>query len=113
MNARSMVVAITCLAVAALAGVFASMQWDQANRLAGVLVALVGLASLGVAVWAGLSVKSRKSKVVVHSGAAKAAGHGKANTGIAGRDADEASMEVRDSGRAEASGDGEANTGIS
>jgi hypothetical protein len=53
-STRRLVLLLTALVVAALAAVFAWVGWDQAIRIATVIAGLVGVAALGVAVWAAL-----------------------------------------------------------
>ncbi|GGV02639.1 hypothetical protein GCM10010211_82420 [Streptomyces albospinus] len=112
MDARRVALLTTGLAVAAGAS-FSFLQWDTANRLATVLSALVGLAALGVSVWAALPGRQAAVVRVSNTGEARAGSDASANTGVTGPAAGlQESVEVDGTGRAEASGGGDANTGI-
>ena len=56
MRRRRLVLVLTALAMAVLAGVFVWVGWatTQAGQIAIVVTALVGVAALGVAAWAAL-----------------------------------------------------------
>ncbi|MFF0390652.1 hypothetical protein ACFYS8_18465 [Kitasatospora sp. NPDC004615] len=110
------VVVVTGGAVALLAGVLSFLTWDQANKVAGVVSALVAVAALGAAV-GGLiaAAKSRAGVVEVSgTGAAVASGAGSVvNTGYQGGSSFAVAGQVRvaDTGEARAEGGGDANSG--
>ena len=108
---RRVVLVVTCLVVAGLAGVFAGTQWDQANRVATVASALAAVASVGVAVWAALpgggSVRvSNTGRAVAGPGGTATSGLTAPASGLAG------GIEVDRTGDADASGGGHATSGI-
>lgn len=111
MSVRRLVLLVTCLVVAGLAGVFAGTQWDRADRVATVASALAAVASVGVAVWAGLP---RSGSVrVSDTGNAVAGAGGMATTGLAGPATELVSgIEVDRTGDADASGGGDATSGV-
>lgn len=99
-----------------LAGVFSFLSWDRANQVAGIVSALVGVAALGVAIWAALetSTGSGDARVrVSRTGNATARGGGSANTGVIIPTSGAAGgvMQVDSTGDAESDG-GQANTGL-
>ncbi len=108
------VLVITCSIVAALSASLFLLQWEQANRLATSVSALAGLAAVGVAVWAALRPAARSSCVTVRdSGAARARGIGRANSGIRLQGgSNPRDLRVRGSGDATASNGGWAVSGI-
>lgn len=110
---KRLVLVLTGLAVAGLAGTLTFLRWDKADHLLSVVSGLATVASLGVAVWAALPDGNSITVKVGNTGTAKATGPGKANTGITGpADGLTGSIELNNSGMAEADGGGEANTGI-
>lgn len=105
-----MVVGLTGGGVAALAVVFATLSWDRADQVAGVVSALVGVAGLGAAVWAALAGGSGTGRVrVSRTGAATTTGTGEANTGVVSS-AGDGDIGVHRTGPARSDG-GSANTG--
>lgn len=108
MNARRVVLVVTCAVVAVFAVVFAVLQWEQANRIATAVASLAGLAAVGVTVWAALPGSGAKVRV---SNTGKATAHGgSAVTGVMGPATGE--IVVDRTGDADASDGGEATTGI-
>lgn len=106
-----MVLTVTCLLVAGLAGMFTVAQWEDANRIATVISALSAVAAVGVGIWA--AIPGGRSTTSVHvrcTGAARATGDGTANTGLRGS-LRGTSVKVERTGKADAS-HGTANTGI-
>lgn len=84
MNARRVVIVLTCVVVAGLGATFALTQWDNANRIATSASALASVAAVGVAVWAGLAA-SRTGVRASRTGKATATGQGsRSNSGVAG-----------------------------
>ncbi|MFF4988728.1 hypothetical protein ACFY19_16135 [Streptosporangium saharense] len=111
MNARRVVLVVTCAVVAVFAVVFAVLQWEQANRIATAVASLAGLAAVGVTVWAALPGSGAKARV---SNTGKATAHGgSAVTGVTGPAASvTGEITVDRTGDADASDGGEATTGI-
>ncbi|MEV6040878.1 hypothetical protein AB0L65_57910 [Nonomuraea sp. NPDC052116] len=107
-----MVLLVTCLVVAAFAATFALLTWEYADRVATTVSALMGIAAVGVAVWAALPGTGKKVRV---SGTGKAVAHsdGVAVSGLSGPAsvADDL-VEVDRTGDAEAFG-GKATSGVS
>lgn len=116
MNVRRVVLIVTCLVVAGLAGWFLIAKWDQGDRVATALSALTGVAAVGVAIWAGLrsqGTEASGSVRVSRSGDAVAGRDGSANSGVRARlDKSSGRMRVDRSGDAQASAGGETNTGV-
>ena len=112
MSARRVVVLLTCLVVAGLAGWFVVARWEQASRVATVVSALAAVAAVGVAVWAALPGPDRRMIRVSDTGPAVAGRGGRAISGLAGPAASlREPIEVDRTGRADASGGGDATTG--
>ncbi|MFJ1934279.1 hypothetical protein ACIOGZ_16695 [Kitasatospora sp. NPDC088160] len=111
-NRRAIIVA-TCLAVAVLAGALSFLSWDSANQAAGVVSAVVGVAALGVSVYAVLPSSRGVAVQVSETGKAMVRGSGDANTGFVAPAAGglPGSVTVRNTGDAEADS-GSANTGF-
>lgn len=113
MNVRRMVLAVTCLAVAGLGGVFAIVQWDGASRVATMVSALVAVAALGVAVWAGLPATGSSALRVTDTGKARARAGGRAVSGLTGpAAARQGAVQVERTGPADATDGGDATSGI-
>ncbi|MFJ3770720.1 hypothetical protein ACIPX0_03385 [Streptomyces sp. NPDC090075] len=113
---QRVVVMVSGLALGVLAGVICFLSWDRANQVAGTVSAFVGIASLGVALWATVSATppaSGISVVVSDTGKASARDGGSANTGavIPSSLDGPTRLEVRDTAEADAEG-GQSNTGI-
>ncbi|MGW4227737.1 hypothetical protein ACWEF9_00360 [Streptomyces sp. NPDC004980] len=109
---RRAVLVSTGLAIAVLAGVLSFLSWDRADQVAGVVSALVGVAALGVSVYAVLAPSRGTSVQVSGTGKAVARGGGDANTGfVAPSGGATGSASVSTTGDAEADG-GDANTGF-
>ncbi|WP_235437753.1 hypothetical protein [Kitasatospora griseola] len=110
------VIVVTGGAVALFAGVLSFLTWDQANKVSGVVSALVAIAALGAAVAA--LVPARRPQPgrieVANTGAAIATGGGSiANTGHQGDGSVPAAGQVRVTGTGEARAEdgGVANSG--
>jgi hypothetical protein len=113
MNARRVVLLVTCLVVAGLGGMFVLTQWDRVNRIATVLSALAAVAAVGVAVWAALVSGSGPAVRVVNTGPATAGHGGRATSGLTGSvSALLGPIDVDGTGNADASGGGDATTGV-
>lgn len=111
MTARRVVVLVTCVVVAGLAGLFSVNSWTKANQIATVVSALVGAAALGVAVLTTWHVHGSGPRAL-RTGRASATGAGSsANTGIRGRSVRAGAVHVERSGDAHAADGGEANSG--
>lgn len=113
MTPRRMVLAATCVAIAALAWVFAVAGPDDTAAIAAAVSALAAVATVGV----GLSEASAGTESVVqidHTGAAIADGPDSAAiTGSSSLNVSQArSVELRNTGPAIASGGGKAVTGF-
>jgi hypothetical protein len=112
MSARRVVLLVTCLVVAGLAGWFAVARWEQASRVATVVSALAAVAAVGVAVWAALPGADRRMVRVSNTGPATAGLGGTATSGLTGPAAGlRGTVEVDRTGHADASGGGNATTG--
>src|SRR5690606_1044689 len=107
------VLACTAASVAVLAGVFAVLGWEHADKAASVVSALTGVAAVGVAIWAAAPAASGGGNIrVSKTGRATARGHGLANTGMIGpADALKGDVQVERTGDAEADA-GDANTDV-
>lgn len=103
------VLIVTLVVVAALAGWFAVARWDDANKVAAVVACLAGVASVGVAIWLGLRTATKSTIVVARTGDAKAT-DGRAVSGFSGTHPGDAT--VTDTGDAEATGGGDAVSGF-
>jgi hypothetical protein len=112
MSVGRVVLLVTCLVVAVLAAVLAVLQWQQANKIATVVMAMAGVAAVGVGVWAGLSRPAGPSVRVSRTGPATSGPGGRAISGAAGPLANLGSVEVDQTGAADASGGGKAVTGV-
>lgn len=110
---RKAVLVSTGLAVGAFAGVLSFLSWDRANQVAGVVSALVGVAALGISVFALLAPPPGPSVRVSRTGKAVAGRGGSANTGVISVSGGVAtrSVSVVDTGDARAD-EGSANTGF-
>jgi len=76
------VLACTAASVAVLAGVFAVLGWEHADKAASVVSALTGVAAVGVAIWAAAPAASGGGNIrVSKTGRATARGHGLAKPG--------------------------------
>jgi hypothetical protein len=93
---------------------FVAVGWDRVEGLAAVLTVLVGLAGLGLAVWAGLPPRAARTSVEVNnSGSVYRAGTSAAVvTGVDVVGAGPDSVLVRDSGKVDGDGDGDVTTGF-
>jgi hypothetical protein len=112
MSARRVVLLVTCLVVAGLAGWFAVAKWEQASRVATVVSALAAVAVVGVAVWAALPGADKPAVRVSDTGPATAGRGGTATSGLTGKVAGlSGRIEVERTGHADASGGGNATTG--
>lgn len=112
MSPGRVVLLLTCLVVAVLAVVLAVVQWEQANKIATAVMALAGVAAVGVAVWAGLSRSGGSPQVrVSRTGPATSGPGGRAISGLAGSPADMGSLQVEQTGAADASRGGDAVSG--
>lgn len=111
---QRLVVVASSVVVAALAGVFFFLSWERANQVAGIVSALVGIGSLGAALWAGLAAAPGRRMRVSRTGNATARGGGSANTGVITPSSRAAADTIRvdRTGDAEAEG-GQANSGLS
>ncbi|MGC3003206.1 hypothetical protein ACPF8X_33755 [Streptomyces sp. G35A] len=106
---------MTGLCVAGLAGAFAVIRWDDANRLATVLSVLVSVSSLGVAVWAALPGARASGPVQVEQTGDAVADGGTVNTGLTGPATDVAKLgpvRVERTGRGRTRNGGDSNTGV-
>lgn len=113
MTVGRVVLVVTFVLVAVLAGWFALLSWEQANRVATVVAALTGVAAAGIAVWTAVRGPAGRTVRVSNTGKATAGMGGKANTGVQARQGMQVdSLEVHGTGAAEAGRDGEANTGV-
>lgn len=115
MTTRRIVVLLTGLAVAGLCVLLAWMGWTNANTVAAVVSAVVGVATLGATVWSTMqpSLKRPSTSVRVRrTGSASARSRGRANTGVEGATSSRPTVLVEGSGDAVAAGDGDANTGV-
>jgi hypothetical protein len=114
MNARRVVLIVTCLAVAGLAGWFGVARWERADRVATVLSGLGAVAAVGVAIWAALAAKGDTRSVrVSNTGPATAGPSGTATSGLTARAANlPGRLEVDHTGRADSSRGGDATTGV-
>ncbi|MEU0429013.1 hypothetical protein ABZ235_36640 [Streptomyces canus] len=111
---QRVVVMASGLVLGLLAGAICFLTWDRANQIAGIVSAFVGVASLGVALWAAAaSASSGISIRISDTGNAAARGGGSANTGavIPSGLVGPARVEVTGTGDADAEG-GQANTGV-
>jgi hypothetical protein len=115
MRGRRVVLAVTCLLVAGLGGVFAVVAWDRTSRIATAVSALAAVAAVGIAVWAALPRPGSRSTVrVSNTGKATATGGGAAVSGVRGSAARAPErVEVDHTGDARASGGGDAVSGVS
>ncbi|MFD8598934.1 hypothetical protein ACFV1L_28425 [Kitasatospora sp. NPDC059646] len=105
------VIVVTGLAVALFAGALAFLTWDQANKVAGVVSAVVAVAALGAAVYPLVAGARGGTVEVTGTGAAVAAGPGSsANTGYQGGST-AGQVRVADTGEARADSGGTANSG--
>lgn len=100
---------LTCLLVAGLAGWFAVVRWDDANKVAAFTSALGAVAAVGVAIWAALRTSGPGQVTVRRTGRAEARGGGSANSGVRGRIS--GSVRAEDTGDAVAD-DGDASSGV-
>lgn len=113
MSVQRAVLVVTCLAVAALGGVFAFVRWEQAAHVATVVSALVAVAALGVAVWAGLPGSRPAALRVSNTGEARAGAGGTAVSGLTGpATTGRGTVEVEHTGPADATGGGDAVSGV-
>lgn len=103
---------VTCLVVAVLAAVLVVLQWQQANKIATVVMALAGVAAVGVGLWAGLARTAGPSVRVSRTGPATSGPGGRAISGAAGPLADQGTVDVDQTGAADATRGGEAVTGV-
>lgn len=109
------VLVVTGLVVALLAGWFAVVQWEQADRVATVVSALGAVAAVGVAVWAVLRGPSVSGGLVRASRTGKAVSGrgGSANAGVRAARSRWSRLIVADrTGDADSSDGGDANTGV-
>jgi hypothetical protein len=112
MGTRRVVLMITGVLVAALAGVLPALQWEQANKIATAISALAAVASIGLAAWAAIP-GARTTIRVSNTGKAISGRQGKAVTGIEGRSAQlTGDISIDHTGDADASKGGEAGSGI-
>lgn len=111
---RRVVIPLTFLLVAGLAAVFAVSGWDQADKIASIVSALVAVAALGVGVWAALPGSAQGVHVrAVRTGTAMASGPGsRANTGVTGRVSASETVMIEGTGNARATDGGSANSGV-
>jgi hypothetical protein len=109
---RRLVLLLTVLAVVALAGVFAVVGWDQADRIAIVVAGLVAVAALGVEVRAALLGEPTAGVQVKDTGSARASKGAIATSGLSGTAPSAGLVEVEHTGSADASESGEATSGI-
>ncbi|KDN87230.1 hypothetical protein [Kitasatospora cheerisanensis] len=109
---RRTVIVVTGLAVAGFAGVLAFLTWDQADKVAGVVSAVVAVAALGAACYP-LVAGARSGTVEVSgTGAAVATGPGSsANSGYRADGPAGGQVRVADTGEARAEAGGTANSG--
>jgi hypothetical protein len=112
---QRVVVMASGLVLGLLAGAICFLTWDRANQVAGIVSAFVGVASLGVALWAAAASASASSGISIRvsdTGNAAARGGGSANTGavIPSGLVGPARVEVTGTGDADAEA-GQANTG--
>ena len=107
-----MVISITCGVVAALAAVFAASQWDQANRIATVTSALAAAAALGVAVWAALPGSGPGARASRTGTATAGGPGSRANTGVSGVASTPGAGVADHTGEARAANGGSANSGV-
>ncbi|MDN3351435.1 hypothetical protein [Actinomadura sp. DC4] len=117
MNTRRTVLTVTSLAVAGLGVAFFLLRRDEANQAATLVSALMAVAALGVAVWAGLPVTRPRGLRVTGTGEARAGAGGTAVSGYAGPAAggtgqDAGTVEVENTGPADATGGGDATSGV-
>ena len=111
MEAKRVVVVVTCGVVALLAVVLLVLRWDDANKVAVVASALAAVAAVGVAIWAALPRGGARARLrVSKTGKAKAGMNGMANSGFEeSTGALQHDVEVTRTGEAEG---GSANTGV-
>ncbi|WP_198680418.1 hypothetical protein [Lentzea terrae] len=83
MTVARVVLTLTCVAVAGLAGWFAVARWEDANRVATATSAVFAVAAVGVAVWVALRTPGTSVRVK-DTGRATSTGSGTANTGVMG-----------------------------
>lgn len=108
---------VTSLAVAGLGMAFLLLRGDAANQVATVVSALVAVAALGVAVWAGLPAPHSRRLRVAGTGEARAGTGGTAVSGLVvpaagGTGADLGTVEVERTGPADATAGGDATSGV-
>lgn len=112
-TAQRVVLVVTGLTVAVLAGLFSFMSWEQADQLSGVISGLVGVAGLGGLIWGVMAPNGRVGIRASRTGRATSVGGGSVNTGVsAPSSATSAGVEVDRTGDARADGGGNANSGI-
>jgi hypothetical protein len=114
MKLQRLVLAVSCLVVAALAVLFVVLQWERANKVATVVSCLAAVTAVGVAIWAALPGRGgRVTMKVRDAGRATSGQGGTASTGIKGPAAQfTGDISVERTGDADASTGGDANTGI-
>jgi len=111
MTGRRAVLAVTCLLLTGVGGIWATMTWQQASQWASVVSALAGLAAVGVAIWVALPGPKSVARAS-RTGKATVRGIGTANTGVMGPASSVAEPAAAERTGAAEVGDGEANTGI-
>jgi hypothetical protein len=113
MSTRRVVLVVTCVVVAGLGTWFVVARWDDASKVATLVVALAGVAAVGIAVWAALAARPDSGGVrVAGTGDAVA---GKGGVAISGLTASGGTVpdriEIDRTGKADASDGGTATTG--
>jgi hypothetical protein len=114
MNARRIVLLVTCLVVAGLLAWLAAEKWTEASKIATIVSALGAVAAVGVAVWAALpSTGSAGSARAARTGKAMARGKSTATSGVVAGAHWSGNQVIADrTGDADASDGGDATSGV-
>ncbi|MFF2397431.1 hypothetical protein [Nocardia sp. NPDC058114] len=102
MTAGRVALILTALTVTVLAAALIVLKWDDANKVFTAVAALAGVAGVGVAIWAALGAKPRKSVKVKKSGNAISGPNGVAVSGAKVAATHDGEVAVVDSGKADA-----------
>ena len=130
-NARRIVLIVSCAAVAGLGVLLTVLRWGRADHLATVVSCLAAVAAVGVGIWAALPARPTPTgadpagatdperRLVIRAsdtGHAIAGPGGRANSGVVAPKGDDApasgEITAERTGDAHASRDSDANTGI-
>ncbi|WP_394815821.1 hypothetical protein [Streptomyces gibsoniae] len=136
MNARRLVLIVSCAAVAGLGVLLAVLRWSRADHVASVVSCLAAVAAVGVGIWAALPARPARTgadpagatdpagapdperRLVIRvsdTGSATAGPGGRANSGVVAPKRDgspSGEITAERTGDAHASRDSDANSGI-